>query len=133
MTTLELFFDLVFVFTITQLTSALSRHLHLLLLLGIVAIAAGEKHALAEPGHALTFADALALGAGTALYLAGDVGFRRALGLGSSAVRGARAAAALATIPLGTVLSAWVQLAALVALFAGALVVEARGPYAPRP
>ena len=106
---------------------------HLLLLLGIVAIAAGEKHALAEPGHALAFADALALGAGTALYLAGDVGFRRTLGLGAAPLRAVAAVAALATVGLGTAVSAWVQLAALVGLFAGALVAEGRAPYAPRP
>jgi low temperature requirement protein LtrA len=99
---------------------------HLLLLLGIVAIAAGEKHAVPVPGHALALADALALGGGVALFLVGDVLFRRTLGLGRSGLRLVAALGALATIALGTGLAAWVQLAALVAVIAGALVAESR-------
>ena len=98
---------------------------HLLLLLGIIVIAAGEEHAIAAPGHALQLADALALGAGTALYLIGDVLFRRTLGLGRAALRLAAAGAVLLTVPLGTEVTASVQLAALVAVVGGALMLEA--------
>jgi low temperature requirement protein LtrA len=104
---------------------------HLPLLAGIVAIAAGEKHAIAEPGHTIAFADALALGAGAAAFLLGDVLFRQRLGIGRSGLRGAAALVALATIPLGTAVAASVQLAALVAVIAGALALEGRNPGRP--
>jgi len=106
---------------------------HLLLLLGIVAIAAAEKTAVAHPGGALHAATAVALGAGTAVYLVGDVLFRRSLAIGDGAWRAAAAVLALATIPLALA-AAVLQLGTLVVLLVGLLVAEARrlAPHRPR-
>jgi low temperature requirement protein LtrA len=97
---------------------------HLPLLLGIIAVASGVKVAIGHPDDALETGRALALGGGTALFLFGEAGFRRSLRIGQGGVRLAAAVAALATLPLGTELSATWQLAALVAVLAGALAVE---------
>jgi low temperature requirement protein LtrA len=88
---------------------------HLLLLLGIVSIAAALEHAIAHAFDPLGFALALALGGGTALYLVGHALFRRFLGLSFQPWRGVAALAALGTFALGASLDALVQLAAVVA------------------
>ena len=44
----------------------------LALLAGIVAVAAGLRHTVAQPGHALGTAQALYLGGGVALFLVSD-------------------------------------------------------------
>jgi low temperature requirement protein LtrA len=103
---------------------------YLALLLGIIAVAAGLEHAVAHPFDTLDFAHALELAGGVALYLAGDVVFRRILGLGSVAWRAGAAVAALATIPLGTEVAATAQVGALLAVLVAALVLE---PATPRP
>src|SRR5919204_2249934 len=64
---------------------------HLPMLLGIVAIAAAERSALAHPFAALSWSRAALLSGGVALFLAGDVLFRRELGIGSGAARTAAA------------------------------------------
>jgi low temperature requirement protein LtrA len=97
---------------------------HLPMLLGIIAIASGVKVAIGHPDEALETGRALALGGGTALFMFGEAGFRRSLRIGRGGVRLAAALAALATLPLGTELSATWQLAAVVAVLLGALVVE---------
>ncbi len=99
-------------------------HWHLPILLGIVATAAGLKTATAHAFDELHRAQALQLGGGVALFLAGDIGFRRALGIGESGRRTAALLLAVLTIPLGLVLPAMVQLAALVAILAATLVVD---------
>jgi low temperature requirement protein LtrA len=99
---------------------------HMAILLGVVAIAAAEKHAIGHASHTLPLAEALFLGAGTALFLAGDVVFRRVLGIGRKATRAAAALLALCTVPLGTEVSAVAQMVALVLLLAAALSLEAR-------
>jgi low temperature requirement protein LtrA len=91
---------------------------HLLIILGIIAVAAALEHAIAEPGHALDFELALALGAGAALFVAGDVLFCRLLRMSVAGWRLLAAALALATIPLGTSGSALLQLAVLVGALA---------------
>ena len=101
-------------------------HWHLPILFGIIAAAAGLKKATGHASHELELAQALSLAGGVAVFLAGDVLFRRSLGIGRGAWRGAAAALALATVPLGTELSAVTQLAVLVALLVGALGAEAR-------
>lgn len=86
---------------------------HFPMLLGIVALAAGVKK---EIGHAfghVSLAQALALGGGVALFLAGDIVFRRILRLGHSGYRVIALVGALASIPIGPVLAAG-QLAVLV-------------------
>src|SRR5262245_59810771 len=88
---------------------------HLLMLLGIVCIAAGLERAIGHAFDSLSFARALELGGGTALYLAGHAAFRAVLGLSFKPWRAVAFVLALGTIPLGTQTSALVQLAVLVA------------------
>jgi low temperature requirement protein LtrA len=97
---------------------------HIPMLLGVVCMAVGIKKALAHPTDALALAPALALGGGVALYLAGDVAYRRVLRIGERATRAMAAAAALATVPLGR-MSAMLQLLILVGLFLAVFMVEA--------
>jgi low temperature requirement protein LtrA len=97
---------------------------HLPILLGIVAIAFALKKSTGHAFHELDLAPALGLAGGVCAFLAGDVLFRRTLGIGTGPHRAAAGVLALATIPLGLAASAFVQIAALVALFAGALVLE---------
>ena len=97
---------------------------HTGLLLGIVAIAAGLKKAVGDPYDPLANLIAVELAAGTAVFLACEVGFRRTLGIGRSGIRIAAAVAALATIPLGTELDAKAEIGALAAIVALALAVE---------
>jgi low temperature requirement protein LtrA len=97
---------------------------HLGLLLGIIAVAAGVKHVLGHPGDALPDKDAILLAGGAALYLASDAAFRRRLRIGTSAVRALTAVVVLVTIPIGTAWSGAAQLALVVALFGGALLLE---------
>ena len=102
---------------------------HLLMLLGIIALAAGLKDAIGHAFDPLDLAHALCCRA-AALFLAGDVLFRRTLDLGPGRLRATAAALALATIPLGLWLSALLQLTALVLVLAGSLAAE---PAAPTP
>ena len=99
---------------------------YLPLLLGIVAVAAGLKEAIAHPYDELPFGSALSLGGGAALFLLGEVAFRRALGLGHTPWRLVGAALALATVPLGTEGSALLQLAVLVPALALCLLGDRR-------
>jgi low temperature requirement protein LtrA len=96
------------------------------MLLGIIALAAGVKLSIGEVTHRLDPAPAVTLAAGVALYLAGDVAFRRALRIRPVAYRATAAAMALATAVLGVYVSAAVQLVALVAILLGMLLPEAR-------
>ena len=100
---------------------------HYGLLLGVVAVAAGLKKAIGDPYDPLADWIGTELAVGVALFTACTVGFRMTLGLGVSRARLVAALLALATVPLGTELSATSELAALTAIVAGALVVEARG------
>jgi low temperature requirement protein LtrA len=99
---------------------------HYGLLLGVVAVAAGLKKAVGDPYDPLDGWIGTELAIGVALFVASTVGFRTSLGLGVSRARLLAAGAALATIPLGTEWSAAAQLAALTAIVAAALLVEAR-------
>jgi low temperature requirement protein LtrA len=107
---------------------------HYGLLLGIVAIAAGLKKAIVDPYDPLADLIAVELGVGAALFIACDVGFRRTLGLSRSEIRLAAAAFMLATIPIGTELSAAAQVGALAAVAVLALGAEGSryGRSAPR-
>jgi low temperature requirement protein LtrA len=99
---------------------------HLLMLLGIIALAAGLKDVIGHAFDLLDLAHALMLSGGAALFLAADVLFRRTLDLGPGRLRATAAALALATIPLGLWLSALLQLGALVLVLAGSLLAEPR-------
>jgi low temperature requirement protein LtrA len=97
---------------------------HFPLLFGIVAIASVEREAISHPFSELSWARAALLAAGVGAYLAGDVFFRRTLRLRTASVRGAAALLTAATVPVGATLSAFAQIALLVALLAIALASE---------
>ena len=99
---------------------------HLVMLLGVIAMAAGLKDAIGHAFDPLDLAHALLLSGGAALFLAGDVLFRRTLHLGPATLRATAAALALATIPVGLAVSALAQLTTLVLVLAAALLVERR-------
>ena len=97
---------------------------HLPMLLGIVAIAAAERGALGHPFAKLDWSRAALLSAGVAVFLTGDVLFRRELGIGRGTTRGAAAVLALATMPLGARVSPAAQIGALVVLLVVAIALE---------
>jgi low temperature requirement protein LtrA len=97
---------------------------HLVMLLGIVCIAAGLEHAISHPFDSLSFARSLELGGGAALYLAGHALFRRVLGIPFKPWRAVALALALGTVALGTETSALAQLAVLVAALGGCIAAE---------
>jgi low temperature requirement protein LtrA len=97
---------------------------HLPLLLGIIALAAGLKHAIGHAFDPLDLPHALLLAGGAATFLAGDVGFRRTLRLGPGRMRAAAAVLALATVPIGLATSAVFQLTFLGIALAGCLAAE---------
>ena len=98
---------------------------HLLLLLGVIAIAAAEKKVVEHPLDPLELAQAVTLGAAVALFLFGDVLFRRSLGLGTLSWRAGAGVLALLSVPLGLA-AAVLQLIVLVAVIAVALAGERR-------
>jgi low temperature requirement protein LtrA len=98
---------------------------HYGLLLGVIALAAGLKKAVGDPYDPLSTWIAAELAVGVALFIACDVGFRSALGIRRSGTRIVAALVALATIPIGLQV-ATVQIAALTAIIAAALIVESR-------
>lgn len=97
---------------------------HLLMLLGVIAIAAALRDATGHAFAGLAAERALALAGGVALFLLGDVLFRRSLDIGPSRWRAAVAVLALATIPLGIAVATVAQLAALVGLLAAGFAAE---------
>jgi low temperature requirement protein LtrA len=99
---------------------------HLLILFGVIAIAAAEKKATGHAFDALVTAQALFLAGGVAVFCVGNVLFRLTLGIGPNRGRLAAVVLAPATIPLGTELSAFAQLLALVVLLVAVLTIESR-------
>jgi low temperature requirement protein LtrA len=97
---------------------------HLLMLLGIIALAAGLKDAIGHAFEPLDMAHALLLAGGVAAFLAGDILFRRTLRIGPARHRAAAAVLALATVPAGVAASAVLQLTALGIVLAGSLAAE---------
>jgi low temperature requirement protein LtrA len=98
---------------------------HLPMLGAIVAVAAAERRATSDPFAVLCWAVAAILAGGVALYLIGDVLFRRELGIAND-VRLVAAVLAAVAVPLGAESSAVAELGALVLLLAAVLAVEAR-------
>ena len=96
---------------------------HYVLLAGIVLFAAGVKKALGHAFGHVSVGQALAVGGGVALFLAGDLWFRRVLRLGRPWYRLACLFAALASVPLGLVAAA-AQLLAIVAVLVVLLSIE---------
>jgi low temperature requirement protein LtrA len=101
---------------------------HFVLLLGIVAVAAAEREAIAHAFTQLSWARAALLGGGVATYCVGDVCSRRQLGLGRSTTRILAAALAIATVPAGALVSPFVQLLLLVVLLTWIFLAEPLGP-----
>jgi low temperature requirement protein LtrA len=97
---------------------------HLVMLLGIVCIAAGLEHAIGHAFDSLSFARSLELAGGAALYLAGHAFFRWVLGLSFKPWRAVGLVLALATIALGAETSALAQLAVLVAALGACIAAE---------
>lgn len=97
---------------------------HIPMLLGIIAAATGIHAAIGHPSEPLGIGPALALAVGVALFFAGDAEFRRVLRVGPVVPRTLAALVVLPTIPLGTLGTATLQLAALIAVIAGLLVAE---------
>jgi low temperature requirement protein LtrA len=94
------------------------------MLLGIVTLAAGVRQALESDSTTLPYRACLALAGGVALFLAGDVAFRRALRIGAQRYRIVAATAALAVSPVGTAFSVTAEIALLTAIVASALITE---------
>ena len=101
------------------------------LLLGLVALAAGVLKAVvvaagqhASPGLGASVGDAALLSGGAALFLAGDVMFRRQLGTGPFRYRAYAAVLALATTAVGVAAGLEAQLAVVVAVLVLPLVAE---------
>ena len=95
---------------------------HLVMICGVLLLAAGMKRALATAGAG--YGAAWFLSCGIAVYLAGDVLFRGALGLRPLAWRAGGALTALAFGFLGASLGALAELVALAAFVAGLVAVE---------
>jgi len=96
------------------------------MLLGIVIMAAALEEVIADVTHPLPTAFALSLGGGVALYLLGDLSFRRVLNIEPKIFRIAGAMFALATIPVGSYVSGVMQLLALVVVLSTMLMLETR-------
>ena len=87
-------------------------YVHFFLLLGVVLVATGLKKSIPDAYGDLGWQTALALAAGTALFVAADTAMLRVLGVRYGRGRALAVVAALATIPIG-LLSAVAQVAAL--------------------
>ena len=101
-------------------------HWHLLILLGVIALASALERAIELPLDSLSLARSMALGGGVACFLIGDVLFRRTLSIGEPRWRLVAAALALATVPLGPEVSAVAQLASLFGAVLTCLTLEMR-------
>ncbi|GAA5181726.1 low temperature requirement protein A [Rugosimonospora acidiphila] len=97
---------------------------HYPILLGIVLVAAGVKNVIGHTFRPMSTPGALALGGGIAVFLAGDLIFRRIMRIGRPWYRVACAVGALVTVPVGRVLGIW-QLAVITAALTVLLAVEA--------
>jgi low temperature requirement protein LtrA len=95
-----------------------------LLLFGVIAIAAGVRLSLEHVTDALALGPALLLAGGVALYLAGDVVFRRVMRVGPATYRAVAAILSLGAFVLGIAVSAAAALATLVAIVIATLVIE---------
>ena len=97
------------------------------MLLGVVILAAGMALTIAAVDIRTSLDTAALLGGGAALYVGGDVLFRRKLAIEPVRFRVAVIPLLLATIPLGAALSGMAQLLAMIACFVLVLALEKRG------
>lgn len=98
---------------------------HYVILLGIIATAAGIHAAVSHPDEPASIAAALALSGGVALFLTGVASARLGLRLGLPLARPAGAIAVLATLPLGIWTVAGAQIAAAIGVLTVMLVAGA--------
>jgi low temperature requirement protein LtrA len=96
------------------------------ILLGVITAAAGVERSIGHAAERLDLESTLLLAVGVAMYLAGDVAFRRVMGIRPIGFRAVAAVAALATVALGLYLAAVLQLLGLVVIVVIALASEAR-------
>ena len=107
---------------------------HVLMLGGVIAVAAGSRLALPDFTATTSTAAAGLVAGGTAVYLLGLAAFRAVLGHGPPWSRVIFAALVVATVPLGTEVAAAAQLLGVAAVLAVLLAVETWGPaYLRRP
>ena len=97
---------------------------HIPVLLGIIVAAAGVHAVIAHPGEPARWADALAMAGGIALFLLGCAACRRSLSIGSPSRHLVAAAGVLASVPLGVLARAGVQLVAVLAVVVAMLVTD---------
>jgi low temperature requirement protein LtrA len=110
-----------------RLRMALSAYFYsyIPILLGVITLAAGLHLAIGDITARLDPAEALLLGGGVAIFLAGGVGFRLSLGLRPVVIRLVGAGLAMATVVLGMSTSALVQVLGLLAVLIALLWAEA--------
>jgi low temperature requirement protein LtrA len=97
---------------------------HLLLLLGIVGVAAVLQRAIGHATEPLDLARAVSLAGGTAVFLIGDILFCRNLGIPYSPWRLVATGLTLCTIPLGTNGSVLLEIGGIVLVIAATLLAE---------
>ncbi|MFI8460166.1 low temperature requirement protein A [Kitasatospora sp. NPDC085464] len=98
---------------------------HFGLLLGVLLFAAGVKSAVGHPVAAISLPQAAALAGGITLYLVVNTAVRASLRLGPNLPRLLGAVLVAATVPLGTRVSALVQVGVVAAVLAAVVGYEA--------
>jgi low temperature requirement protein LtrA len=101
---------------------------HLVMVAGVVLMAAGVESIVAHPKDPAETAAAWNLAVGTAVYLLGEGWFRVSLGIGPWVRRIVAAGLLLATVAIGRTTSGLTQLTVAVVIVIAVLVFEAREP-----
>ncbi len=96
------------------------------ILLGVIAAAAGVERSIGGATDRLDLGSAVFLAVGVAMFLLGDVSFRRVMGIRPVGARALAAVAAAATVALGIAVAGLAQLVGLVVIVVAALAAEAR-------
>jgi low temperature requirement protein LtrA len=96
------------------------------ILLGVIAAAAGVERSIGGATGRLDLGSAVFLAVGVAMFLLGDVSFRRVMGIRPIGARALAAVAAAATVALGIAVQGLAQLVGLVVIVVAALAAEAR-------
>ncbi|ALG84345.1 low temperature requirement protein A [Gordonia phthalatica] len=94
------------------------------MLLGIVFTAAGLGMTIARTSSSATWAEAIALSGGVALYMFGQAGFRVVLGLPRPWIRAVAGVIALAIIPIGAFGEVWMELVAILVFVYAAVIAD---------
>jgi low temperature requirement protein LtrA len=99
---------------------------HLVIIYGILLLAAGIRLATPDLTGPLAATPAWLIAAGGAIYLAGSAAFRRALRFGDPWPRLVGGLVCLVTVPIGVATCAAVELVALAAVLAGTVALDSR-------